>query len=270
MKTTGCSYLRVVLWFSFLCPMFLGPFLYFWILQYLKDNSQGTSPSAGSDGNRSREDHTCCKGEEPLTLSVTIFCCFLLVIEIIFVLVTVLISTEISHINMPQDVVVLVLLIPEWLMICCCNCLCCEDLNISSFFSRLVLIMCTSLVSYHLSWIAVGIMINPDWGISLLLVLSLFFIALFFVINKTTCADYHCSTFSTYTPGFFGLCFLVIPPVLVGQTFYGRETADDIVKTSLISVIVALSVLFFKSWNVSSNASSSIGHLREQQLQWGP
>ena len=265
MKTTGCSYLRVVLWFSFLCPMFLGPFLYFWILQYLEDNSQATSLSAGSDGNRSRVDHTCCKGEEPLTLSVTIFCCFLLVIEIIFVLVTVLISTEISHINMPQDVVVLVLLIPEWLMICCCNCLCCEDLNISSFFSRLRLIMCTSLVSYHLSWIAVGIMINPDWGISLLLVLSLFFIALFFVINKTTCTDNHCSTFSTYTLGFFGLCFLVIPPVLVGQTFYGRETADDIVKTSLMSVIVALSVLFFKSWNVSSNASSS----REQQLQWG-
>ena len=30
-KTTDRSYLRVVLWFSFLCPMFLGPFLYFWV-----------------------------------------------------------------------------------------------------------------------------------------------------------------------------------------------------------------------------------------------
>ena len=159
-KTTDRSYLRVVLWFSFLCPMFFGPFLYFWVLQYLKDSTQGTSLSSGSDGNRSRVDYICRRNEEPLICSVTLFCCFLLLIEVIFVLARVWTSTEISKRgNMSRDFIVLLALIPEWLVICCCNCLCCEDLDISSFFSRLLFIMCTSLVSYHLSWVAVGIIL---------------------------------------------------------------------------------------------------------------
>ena len=65
MKTTGRSYLRVVLWFSFLCPMFFGPFLYLWVLKYLKDDTQGISLSAGSDGNRRRVDYICRRNEEP-------------------------------------------------------------------------------------------------------------------------------------------------------------------------------------------------------------
>ena len=96
MKTTGRSYLRVVLWFSFLCPMFFGPFLYLWVLQYLKDDTQGISLSAGSDGNRRRVDYICRRNEEPLIWSVTLFCCFLLLIEVMFVLARVWTSTEIS------------------------------------------------------------------------------------------------------------------------------------------------------------------------------
>ena len=79
-----------------------------------------------------------------------------------------------------KDFIVLRALIPEWLVICCCNCLCCKDLNFSTFLSRLLLIMCTSFVSYHLSWVAVGIMVNPAWGVSILLVLSSFFRYLIF------------------------------------------------------------------------------------------
>ena len=114
MKTTGRSYLRVVLWFSFLCPMFFGPFLYFWVLQYLKDDTQGTSLSAGSNGNRSRVDYICRRNEEPLIRSVTLFCCFLLLKEAIFVLARVWTSTEISKRgNMSRDFMALLALIPE-------------------------------------------------------------------------------------------------------------------------------------------------------------
>ena len=52
MNTTGRSYLRVVLWFSLLFPMILGPFLYFWVLQYLKDDTQGSSLLVDCDGER--------------------------------------------------------------------------------------------------------------------------------------------------------------------------------------------------------------------------
>ena len=258
MNTTGHSYLKVVLCFSFLSPMILGPFLYFWVLQYLKDNAQGSSLLEDCHGKRYKCKYICCGKEKPLIRSVTIFCCVLLLIEVIFVSVIVSESTEISRRgNLSSVFYALIVLIPEWLIICCSNCLCCADLDISSFFSRLLLIMCTSFVSYHFSWVAVGIMVNPAWGVSILLVLSLFFITLFFVINETTHSDDSClSTFFAYTPGFLGLCVVVVvPPLLVGQSFYGRETADDILKVVLLPVIGAVSWLSFKSRRTSSDTS---------------
>ena len=170
MNTTGRSYLKVVLWFSFLSPMILGPFLHFLVLQCLKNVTEGRSLS-----------EICCRKEKPLIRSVTIFCCVLLLIEVIFVSISVIKSTEISRRgNFSGDFYALIVLILEWLIICCSRCLCCKDLDISSFFSRLLLIMCTSFVCYHFSWVAMGIMVNPAWGVSILLILSLFFITLFF------------------------------------------------------------------------------------------
>lgn len=250
-NTTGRSHLKVVLWFSFLSPMILGPFLHFLVLQYLKDVTENRSLS-----------EICCRKEKPLIRSVTIFCCVLLLIEVIFVSISVIKSTEISRRgNFSGDFYALTVLIPEWLIICCFRCLCCKDLDISSFFSRLLLIMCTSFVCYHFSWVAMGIMVNPAWGVSILLVLSLFFITLFFVIHETTHADdsYRLSTFFAYTPGFLGLCVVVlVPPLLVGQSFYGRETADDILKAALLPVIGAVSWLSFKSHRTSSDTSQVI------------
>ena len=123
--------------------------------------------------------------------------------------------------------------------------------------------MCTSFVSYHLGWVAVGIMDNLAWGVSILLILSLFCITLFFVINETTHAnDFRLSLFA-HTPGFLGLCFVVVPPVLVGQSFYGRETADDILKAALLSVIGAVSWLYFKSRKASSDTSQCVEAAKE-------
>ena len=266
MNTTGRSYLRVVLWFSLLFPMILGPFLYFWVLQYLKDDTQGSSLLEDCDGKRYKCKYICCGKEKPLIRSVTIFCCVLLLIEVIFVSVSVSESTQISRRgNLSSFFYALIVLIPEWLIICCSNCLCCADLDISSFFSRLLLIMCTSFVSYHFSWVAVGIMANQAWGMSILLVLSFFLITLFFVINETTHSDdSYLSTFFAYTPGFLGLCVVVVvPPLLVGQSFYGRQTADDILKVVLLPVIGAVSWLSFKSRRTSSDTSQFIKAAKE-------
>ena len=255
-ETAGRSYLKAVLWFSLLCPVFLGPFLYILVLQELKDSTK-----AGSDGKCSRLDDICCqKTDEPLIWSITFFCLFLLVIEFIFVLYKVFNSTEISKGGSTwHNFFVLLVLIPEWIIICRLKCLCCLDLVIPSFSSRLLLIICTSCVSYHLSWVAIGIMVNPAWGVSILLILSFFCITLFFVINETTHAnDSRLSTLFAYTPGFLGLCFVVVPPVLVGQSFYGRETADDILKAALLSVIGSMSWLYFKSDKASSDASQCV------------
>lgn len=262
MKASGRSYLRVVFWFSLLCPFMFGPFLYFWVLQYLKDNADAKSRSG--DGEKCCMVEyicCCCENEEPLIRSVTVFCFFLLLIEVIFVLVIVGTSNEISRRgNMsPPYVIVLVVLVAEWLIIISSKCLCCTDLDISSLCSRLLLIICTSFVSYHLSWVAIGIMINPAWGVSILLGISSFFITLFFVINEIIQAGESClSTFLVYTPAFLGLCVIFVPPVLVGQSFYGRETADDILKSAVLYVIGAVSWLYFKSSKPSSNSSKCI------------
>ena len=266
-KTTGLSYLWVVLSFSFLCPIFLGPLLYFWILSYLVAKTSAKSLSGANNGNRCRLDYICCKkDEDPLIRSVTFFCVFLLLIEVIIVSVRMCTSTEISRRgNMSQYLYfVPLVLILEWITLCCSNCLCCKGLDISSFVNRLLIIMCTSCVSYHFCWIAVGIMVNPAWGVSLLLLLSMFFIALYFVIFLITSAGDLCfSIFLACTPAFLGLCFFVVPPVLVGQSFYGRETADDVVKTVVLSVIAALLWLYYKSFKPSFDASHCVEAAKE-------
>ena len=232
MKTTDRSYLRVVLWFSFLCPMFFGPFLYFWVLQYLKDDTQGTSLSAGSDGNRSRVDYICRRNEEPLICSVTLFCCFLLLIEVIFVLAKVRTSTEISKRgNTSRDFIVLLALIPEWLVrgYAVVTAFVVKIWILIHFWADYCLLCARALLLAILVGLQRGIMVNPAWGVSILPILSFFCITLFFVINETTHAnEFRLSTLFTYTPGFLGLCFVVAPPVLVGQSFYGRETAVSV------------------------------------------
>lgn len=264
MNTTGRSYLKVVLWFSFLSPMLLGPFLYLWVLQYLKDSTQSSSlPTywVGCYNNK----YICCRKEKPLIRSVTLFCCFLLLMEAIFFGVSMYKSTEISRRgNLSSDFYAVILFIPVWLITCLSGCLCAADLGFTSFLSRLWLIMCTSFVSYHFIWVAVGIMVNPAWGVSILLLLSLFFISIFFIINRTTHARGFClSTIFAYTPGFLGLCFAVVPPLLVGQSFNGRETADDILKAGLLSVLGVVSWLYFKPGKASSDTSQSIKAAKE-------
>lgn len=92
-----------------------------------------------------------------------------------------------------------------------------------------------------------------------------FFITLFFEIkNEITHADdSYLSTLFEYTPGFPGLCVVVVPPVLVGLPFYGRETTDDILKAALPSVIGAVSWLSFKSRRTSSDTSQFIKAAKE-------
>ena len=263
LKTTGLSYLRAVLWFSLLCPIFFSPFLYLWLLQHIKNATKCKPLSA--DSNRRRVDYIFPTNEEPLKRSVTIFCGFLLLIEFIFVVARVWTSTEISKRgNMLQDFFVLLALIPEWIIVCCSTRLCWEDLDISSFLSKLLLIMCTSFVSYHLSWVAMGIMVNPAWGVSILLILSFFFITVFFVINATTQNDDNrLNTFFLCVSFLLGLCFIVVSSVLVGQSFYGRETADDVLKAALLSVIGVVSWLYFKPSRASSNASQCVEAAKE-------
>ena len=105
----------------------------------------------------------------------------------------------------------------------------------------------TNLTMYHFCWLVIGIMINPLWGFTVLLVICVFIAATVYVVyqfisfydpqsscerNLAVCGASLCSILS-----------LVTVMLLAGQSFFGRETANDVVKTALLYVTTA-----FVSW----------------------
>ncbi|XP_068705677.1 uncharacterized protein [Montipora foliosa] len=261
-------YLRVVLCCSLLCTVMLSPILFFMALDYLNQHSSKEEDCVLCSANV--EQSCCCKDfcpkrEKPLIRSVTFLCCFLFltfVIEVAVCCLVVLSSSENSTKgNFPFYVIPTFIALECFVIsviLQCCKC--CEGLMVNSFLSRLSLIVSINLLLYHLYWVAIGIMINPTWGLSVLLIISFAFVALFYSIYEICDID-KCKSIlciqraSIVTAGFFGLCFAVIGPVLAGRSFYGRETADDVMKTALLSLIGTVWLLYWKSRKPSPNTS---------------
>ena len=270
------GYLRTVLYFSLLCAMMLSPIFFFVALDYLKENSSKEEDCVLCSAN---VEHSCCcsansfccegfcaKKEKPLIRSVKILCSILCLIEVSVWFSVVLSSSEYStKSKFPLEFYVIAPFIGlECLVISFILQFCkrCENFKsvINSFCNRLQLIVSINLVLYHLYWVAIGIMINPTWGLSVLLIISLFFVTLFYIIYQM-CDVNECKSklcirrASMALAGFFGLSFAVIGTVLAGQSFYGRETADDIMKTALLSLIGTVWLLYWKSRKPSPNTS---------------
>ena len=188
------DYLRAVLWCSFLCPMMLSPILFFWALDYLKENSSGEEDCVFCSTNETNQNTTCLlcckfyfchKKEKPLIRSVTYLCCFLLLIEVVIVCAVVLSSSENSTKgNFPSEFYAIIAVIGLDCFYICRILQCCAYCAYYAFCSRLLLIVCTNLLLYHLCWVAIGIMINPTWGLSVLLIISYSFVSLFYAINQ--------------------------------------------------------------------------------------
>ena len=103
---------------------------------------------------------------------------------------------------------------------------------------------CASVTSYCSCWMLIGIMLNPTWGLTVTLIICF------------TCAAF---TYAVYTyltetqrklqSGFLCVCgvlaviFLAFVIVFAGQSYNGRETADETLKTALLSALGA-----FVSW----------------------
>ena len=112
---------------------------------------------------------------------------------------------------------------------------------------KVFIFLCTNLTMYYFCWLVIGIMINPLWGFTVLLVICVFIAATVYVVYQfisfydpqssckrhlAVCGASLCSIFS-----------LVTLMLLAGQSFFGRETANDVVKTTLLYVTTA-----FVSW----------------------
>ena len=224
--------------------------------------------------------------------SIDFLCGFLLVIFVAIYIAKVVIvygyssGEKIVPINMYavfvaiQPIIVFVGIIVSCMTLYCCGenecmtlCCCGEDeegqhqgghpmediVKKKSFF----FIICANLATYHFCWLLVGIMLNPIWGLVVLLVLCLF-------IGVSTFAFYtykssvpqgnnlkkKCLLFSLCFAGFLAICVLIVIVILAGQSYNGRQTADEALKEAVMYLIsIFFSWLYWKGyWLRSADA----------------
>lgn len=269
-------YLLALLYCSFLCVVLLSPLSILYALGYLKKHS-GSEECVlciNSKCSTCYKCEFCNKREEPLKRSAALVCGIVLVIEVIvWVVVCSVYSTKgnlpsefyenSTKVNLPSGFYAIIALIGlqsviEFILLQCCKSF--KDWKTGSICGRALLIVSTKLVLCHLCWVAIGIMLNPTWGLSALLIISFFLVLLFYFMYQI-CSVNQCMSylffrrFGLCAAGFFGVSLAIVPPALAGRSFYGRETADDILKTALLYAICTVSWLFFKSIKSSPNIS---------------
>ena len=231
-SATGRSaYIRAVLWCSLIFTTLFGPLTALIIF-------------IGFD--TAKEDETQHKEKKNLCKAVKCTSLIILAVEIGLLITTIACSMQG---NVPWDTYVIVMLITvEGLVM---------GLAVRKKYFRFLpenetlgkvgIFLWTNLTMYYFCWLVIGIMINPLWGFTVLLVICVVIAATVYIVyqfisfydpqssckrNLAVCGASLCSIFS-----------LVTVMLLAGQSYFGRETANDVVKTTLLYVTTA-----FVSW----------------------
>ena len=112
---------------------------------------------------------------------------------------------------------------------------------------QVVIFLCAHLTAYHFCWLIVGIMINPLWGVIVLLFVCVsvgaFIFAAYIYSSRDRKTKFLFSVCAAIVVSFWSLLVVV---GLAGQSLYRREGADKIVKLVAFCVTAA-----FFSWIVS-------------------
>ena len=242
------SYIRAILWCAFIFSFWAGPYLAEIILGVIEQRSQ--SPQSAMELRESQAPTSLVPGEnisEPaLIRAVVCVCCLLLCVELIILVF--IFKFSVSG-NAPIDVYIYIgILILEGVVLTCIKKCHSKRVFISTF--------CLIFTSHHFCWLVIGIMINPVWGLTVLLLACFSVVLLTFLLCQIFEGDnFKCSPGDIMQIIVCGITFcggfsLVASAVLAGQSFYGRGTADELVKTVLLSVIsVGTSLLSWLSKN---------------------
>ena len=107
---------------------------------------------------------------------------------------------------------------------------------------QIVIFTLAYLSSYHFCWIVIGIMMNALWSVTVVLFVGVILTVLVFSLYNFF---RHCKDSDI---GKFFLCLTICIPVLSlvaivsvsGQTVFGRNTTDEIVRTVFLSFSIAL------------------------------
>ena len=284
MATKRSVSIKLILVFAFFFSFLIGPYIAYFILTLLhyrgfqssssrRQNSspenRGGQPGGEDEGGREEillqpqhgaEEETSSGQESPqdpalvssiVCVSFLLFCAEITMLGLVF-------KFSISE-NAPVEVSISlgILILESILLTCCSKCFTKNDssngLKIDTCkhdVEVFLVIFSSILLSYHLSWLMVGIMINPLWGITVLLLACLFVVMGTFLLYQIFDRDddqgkKNCFLLIVMCVAlFFGGCSLFALVVLAGQSFFGRGTADELVKTVLLYVIGGFISLF--------------------------
>ena len=198
----------------------------------------------------------CYKTEDPFLRPAKYICHFLVITE--FSIIIVISDALCDHKEILSHIV---LIICEGAAVClvqCCPrlcCVCCEGSRKTSFYRRAVFITSANIITYHLCWLIVGIMVNPTWGLTVLAVACSVIVALFCTIYLICSAsqEIFCHRFCASIASFVGFCLVVSLTVVAGKSFNGKETTGEILKTALFYVVGGLIGLLGKGFLGSSS-----------------
>ena len=264
-SATGRSrFIRAILWFSFIFTVCFGPLLSLAALYILSKldpvnnssvinsntNHEENGDEPPSHGLSSDQTNSAAKGK---ALKLTAYVVFL-PIEVILLISAFAFSVAGKA---PGDFcAILVVIILEGLLsgvllkkgsFHALNFLPRREDGCSARLLQVVIFVCANLTAYHFCWLIVGIMINPLWGVTVLLFVCVSVAVFFFAVYIYSFNDKKTKfLFSVCAAFVVSVWSLLVVVSLAGQSFYGREGADDIVKLVTLSVTTA-----FCSWIVS-------------------
>ncbi|XP_068695810.1 uncharacterized protein [Montipora foliosa] len=251
------SYIRATLWLSLVFTFICGPTVALSALMLLKD----TESEEDNSGKR-----------KALVTAVKFSLVLILALEFSLVTATVIFSATGNA--TPEIYALLLIPILEGLSLGIFGTKKCIGFKLKKLpnFWKLVIFTCANLTTYHFSWLLIGTMLNPTWGLTVVLFVGVIFAAFIYAVYNYLLVekeDFSLRIFIFYAVALLSVWLLVAVVILAGQSFFGRETADDVVKAVTLYFTTA-----FISWIASrtkrgdrSNSSNEDVNQEEQPLQ---
>ena len=167
------SYIRAILWCAFIFSFWAGPYLAEIILGVIEQRSQSPQSAMELHDFQAPTSPGPRKNiSEPLIMAIVCVCCLLLCVEII--ILGFIFKFSVSG-NAPIDVYIYIgILILEGVILTCLKK--CPSKRV------FILTFCLIFTSHHFCWLVIGIMINPVWGLTVLLLACFSVILLTFLL----------------------------------------------------------------------------------------
>ena len=110
---------------------------------------------------------------------------------------------------------------------------------------KVCIFLWANLTMYYFCWLVIGIMVNPLWGITVLFVISVVIAVTIFLVFILL-HDFDALNFILCLFGWISTVLLVTLVIIAGQSFFMRETANEVVKAALLYITTA-----FVAWIIS-------------------